>query len=393
MTTEAAPMEIVSLHVDDVVDDKIGKDDNAYTGITKEILENLKNSLLVDGQIHPISVRKHPDKPDKFLVVTGRKRLKALRLAGISSVFAQVLSYEDEIRYRSRILAENLHRSPLNKAKHLAAMQEWYRHFLHLDAVRRGETPVVTAEAPKAPEPPAPEAAKDEAPKAKPKRTKAEVKADAEFVEQVKAATGLSDTQAKSRLKIVHSLDPEQLRALEACDVGVTDLGRIAAVRDDEERARVVNLVVAGAEIDEVLDPGDKPPKPEAPKAQVADAQSDRDYAAKYCSTLYQKLAERENTEAFVASVGLYRAIVDQKAEFTRKIAKPLKEAKVKANHCKGGGFTRMVASLCSTTHPRDWLLCSACKGSGRAENPTGIGESRCRNCQGDGFKLQFDRA
>lgn len=391
-TTNESPMEIVSLHIDDVVDDKISKDDNAYTGISKEILENLKNSLLTDGQIHPISVRKHPDKADKFLVVTGRKRLKALRLAGIPNVYAQVLSFDDEIRYRSRILAENLHRCPLNKAKHLLALQEWYKHHMHIFAIDRGETPTITVDPPPAP-PSASGPTKAEAPKAKPKRTKADVKADAEFVDQVKATTGLGDTQAKARLKIVQSLDPEQLRALEACDVGVTDLGRIAAVKSDEERARVVNLVVAGAEIDEVLDPGDKPPKPDAPKAQVSDPQSDRDYAAKYCSVLYQGLSERENVEPFLASVGLYRAIVDQKAEFARKIAKPLKEAKGKANHSRGGGFTRMVASLCSSTHPRDWLLCSTCKGSGRADNPTGVGESRCRNCQGDGFKLNFDRA
>lgn len=388
MTTEIAH-HIVAVSIDDLVDDVIHKDDITFTESSKQLLENLGNSLLTDGQIHPISVRPHPDKPGKYLVVTGRKRLRAAKLKGIGSLYAEVIGFSDDIRIRGRILAENLHRSPINKAKHILQMQEWYRIHMQLDAERRGEVSVVKAEVPK----PAPEAKAAEPPPKR--RTREEIAAEGEFRKKVQESTGLSDTQARARIAIVKALEPEQLQALEAVELGVTDLARIAAVKDPEDRAKAVNLVVAGADLDEVLGAAKEPeprPIPKAPAVQADGSLPDREYAAKYCSAIYTKLEAAGNVEAFVASVGLYRLALDHKVAFARQVAKPLAVAQKLAGISRGGAFTRMVGSLCQVTHPRDWLACTNCGGAGRAENPTGVGESRCTRCQGDGFRLNFDR-
>ena len=94
----------------------------------------------------------------------------------------------------------------------------------------------------------------------------------------------------------------------------------------------------------------------------------------------------RQNTAAFDASAILYRRTASARAEFVRSIAGTLKAIPSPAT---SGWLGRALIALSRMGHPRDWLVCSKCAGTGRVYPGIGHAETRipCSACRTDGFK------
>lgn len=77
----------------------------------KEI-EGMANGFKQYGHMSPISVRDHPDKPGRYIINYGARRLRAAKLANFSTIRA--LIENDQSHLRIRQVVENLARSNLS---------------------------------------------------------------------------------------------------------------------------------------------------------------------------------------------------------------------------------------------------------------------------------------
>jgi ParB family chromosome partitioning protein len=76
-------------------------------------LENLAQSIRVQGVLQPILVRSHPNAEDRFQIVAGERRFRAAMLAGLTEVPA-ILRELDDSDAAVVALVENLQRQDLN---------------------------------------------------------------------------------------------------------------------------------------------------------------------------------------------------------------------------------------------------------------------------------------
>lgn len=81
--------------------------------IDPEELVELSRSIEKFEQLAPIVVRPHPERADKYLIVVGEKRFRAMELAGKTEIEAKIREL-DEIEAYEIALVENRRRSGLN---------------------------------------------------------------------------------------------------------------------------------------------------------------------------------------------------------------------------------------------------------------------------------------
>ena len=75
-------------------------------------LELLAASIKNEGYAQPPLIKKHPDHPDRFMIVVGERRIRAMRTAGMTS--AKFLIATGNLDTYSVSVLENLHREDLN---------------------------------------------------------------------------------------------------------------------------------------------------------------------------------------------------------------------------------------------------------------------------------------
>ena len=78
-----------------------------------EELENLADSIRVQGVLQPIMVRSHPTTPDRYQIVAGERRFRAAMLAGLHEI-PTILRDMDDSDAAVVALVENLQRQDLN---------------------------------------------------------------------------------------------------------------------------------------------------------------------------------------------------------------------------------------------------------------------------------------
>lgn len=78
----------------------------------EESLTELKNSILEKGIIQPVTVRRLND--SRFQLISGERRLRAAKMAGLSVVPAYILEIENETEMLELALIENIQRDTLN---------------------------------------------------------------------------------------------------------------------------------------------------------------------------------------------------------------------------------------------------------------------------------------
>lgn len=365
-----------------IQDDPIKKNDVAYTGASKQALADMAKSIEAFGLLHPIVVTRKGE--DQYIVLAGRKRLSAVKILKWNEVDCSVLEDLTPPQRRGIMISENLWRTPIKKATLLLAVQEFWKLHTQVEAERNGvESVVVPAATPAEPEAPASTP--------KPSKSPQEKRKDrADFVGSVADQTNKSRTQAYRLVKVAETLTQDQLTALEAVDATEEAMVRLASVKDAETRDRAVNLVAAGAEVEDAIDKA----TPEGERDTHSNGlEDDEKYTAKYCSALYESLKRQNNAKALVASVGLYRRIADDRVAFRKKAAPFAVEYAKRYGGKKAGPFVTMVGRLCTVTHPRDWLLCVSCKGSGIPGPGTERSPEFCPSCMGHGFRMNFDQA
>lgn len=88
------------------------------TNFNEESIKEMAETIEADGLMQPISVRKHPNKPDMFMVNYGARRLRASRLLGkktIGAIITEDFSIDKQV-------IENLHREDLDNKSLLSFM-------------------------------------------------------------------------------------------------------------------------------------------------------------------------------------------------------------------------------------------------------------------------------
>jgi ParB/RepB/Spo0J family partition protein len=113
------------------IEDLIIKD--RFRKPTDEDVEVLMESLEQHGQPRAITVRKHPDKPEKYRVIAGATLVKAAQRLGWPSVRADVLKCSD-VEARRWEIDENLARHRLSAMEEADHIAERMRTFANEDA-------------------------------------------------------------------------------------------------------------------------------------------------------------------------------------------------------------------------------------------------------------------
>ncbi|MGD8307595.1 MAG: ParB/RepB/Spo0J family partition protein [Ignavibacteria bacterium] len=78
----------------------------------KEAMEELKNSILANGLIQPITVRRTPD--HKYQLISGERRLKAFKEIGYKDIPAYIIKIDEDELLLALALIENIQREELN---------------------------------------------------------------------------------------------------------------------------------------------------------------------------------------------------------------------------------------------------------------------------------------
>lgn len=78
----------------------------------EESIGELAANIDANGLVHPIYLRKHPEKPGRFLIVAGERRTRALRLLGVEEF--EFLIVEEGMKPYVISMIENSHREDLN---------------------------------------------------------------------------------------------------------------------------------------------------------------------------------------------------------------------------------------------------------------------------------------
>ncbi len=82
------------------------------TGFNAEAMEELKKSILSNGLIQPITVRRTPD--HKYQLISGERRLNAFREIGYKEIPAYIIQIDSDELLLALALIENIQREDLN---------------------------------------------------------------------------------------------------------------------------------------------------------------------------------------------------------------------------------------------------------------------------------------
>ena len=100
-----------SKSVDEIHEDPTNPRFQSNEGYTEQSLKELAEDILERGLLNPLTVTPHPDLPNQFLLISGHRRLRAAKLAGLRKVPVVVRITND---LKGDQIAENIHRADLN---------------------------------------------------------------------------------------------------------------------------------------------------------------------------------------------------------------------------------------------------------------------------------------
>lgn len=106
----------------------------ANPGFAEDKLRELGHSIQHNGQQQACVVRPNPNKPGRYLMVAGERRLRSCVLVGVPTVDCVVRTLTDEQARRIQ-RAENTHREALSQLEEAAAVAEDYKRMGSLKAV------------------------------------------------------------------------------------------------------------------------------------------------------------------------------------------------------------------------------------------------------------------
>lgn len=99
--------------------------DQPRKDINKETLLELSESIKAMGVEQPINVRTHPTNPDFYMIISGERRWRASKLAGLTVIPAILREEMESADLKRRQLAENYHRDNFNPVEEAEFLNRW----------------------------------------------------------------------------------------------------------------------------------------------------------------------------------------------------------------------------------------------------------------------------
>jgi ParB family chromosome partitioning protein len=97
---------------------------------SEELVKSIAQSIELEGLFNPIVVRPNPEKPGRFILVQGRKRLEAVwKELERESIRATIMIKIDEEDYAMATLSENLWRANIGKNQRLLHIKQWWEFY------------------------------------------------------------------------------------------------------------------------------------------------------------------------------------------------------------------------------------------------------------------------
>jgi ParB-like chromosome segregation protein Spo0J len=328
----------------------------------KATVKAIADSFEEDGQLQPIGVRPDPDSPDEYVLVYGKRRLEAAKKLGWGSIEAKVITCDGDAA-GAMTNAENLFRSPLTAAEKVIALKDWNERYRakHPELLGRGK------------------AGGEAKRRAKQGLPPTDVKPFAVHVEEV---TGLERSRVHAYLKAGKNLTDEQLGVLAEAKASRDQVRQINDLTEDR-RTEAVTPVASGLAVADAIVQATLPPNATVEKVGGSaddpvreDYLTDEDWLALYCDEV---LARLKFKESYVRAAMLYRRTREARHAFAKEVRPPMRDGKSP----KADPLYRMLARLVNVEHPKHWLPCGPCGGSGQ------VSGDKCSNCWGHGFALK----
>jgi ParB/RepB/Spo0J family partition protein len=401
-------MKVQKIAVADIVMDKPNANDRTFS---KEFCGNLAKSIESDGLLHEPIVRPIADNPGKYKVVTGRNRIyacgKVLKWEQVPCKVAPAEMTDDEVKAME--YAENLWRNNLSDSQLKKALIEWRRVYdaKHPAASGKGAS---AKQAKIVKERIAEAEAKGE--KADPEKVADQVAQDNKpFSKVIQETLKVSPATAGRLARVAKNLEPEQIDVLEKHKVTDHITDQLAALGNQELIAFAINLIASGMDHAEAVRQAGKP-KREAkarenngpltkeqravvpPPGKVVAAKpkdkdlTDDEWLAEHCDPILKALKRKG---PFKRDAILYRRIFETLARLRTSVKKPLAEAKSADGN---GGFFGALARVVRAAHPRHWMVCGGCNGTGTIVAPDKDGKEAkqtCNQCLGAAYKLKME--
>ena len=105
------------------ISDIIPNTDQPRSDFDPEALEELSASIRHIGLVQPITVHELPDNPGKYKIISGERRYRAAKMAGLESLPAYIRTAQDE-EVMEMALIENIQRQDLNAIEISLAFQK-----------------------------------------------------------------------------------------------------------------------------------------------------------------------------------------------------------------------------------------------------------------------------
>ena len=126
MTTKPLDRKYLEIPVASIVPDP----EQPRKDINPETLDELAASIQAMGVEQPINVRIHPNNPDMYMIISGERRWRAAKQAGLIAIPAMLREEMEAADLKRRQLAENYHRDNFNPVEEAEFLNRWVNTLL-----------------------------------------------------------------------------------------------------------------------------------------------------------------------------------------------------------------------------------------------------------------------
>ena len=226
------------------------KSGKLFRSVDKKFAALLAQSIELEGMYEPIVVRRHPDKPGRFIVVQGLHRLYAKKdILKERVIECVVLPPMDKARHEMALITGNLWRRPMTTGQQTIAIKKWYKQFALANPKLIGDSAGGNARARNA--------ASAKYDTTEDEETAGVATADLSVADNqsdvanmvaadvLRTVSGVSKRTAERWLRIARALTESQIAILDEINATSGDCERIAAL-ERLERGRVFAMIASG---------------------------------------------------------------------------------------------------------------------------------------------------
>ncbi len=304
------------------------------------VFEAFTARMATNGLLNPITVYRNPLDSDRFVVIAGRRRLRAAQRLGWKQISCTIRTYE-AIEVEMLEITENFDRLELSTAQRdemVIRYAELLRTLQTQQAVQDDANAATIARNGPTVTPPS---------KTYESGIKRYKRREPEVIKAVVQELGVSERTAHRILRRADAFDDVQRDILIRAGIKDVRLDRITAIDDPEKRGWVIDLLAQGLSyadaMSEVL---------EGEFTRGEDDLSDEEWLA----TL-ELSSQKVDQQRFRADALLYRRVQRRRIAFSADVDWTQLKAKTK----DGGIYFRRLAFLLDCPHPRQWIKCSGC--------------------------------